>query len=263
MTDAPRPGFRRAVVPCFTRALSTFLSSKRAVVLVILLALPPLLSLPISMRSAEVRSEALVAVLVFLYLQFLIPIAGLLFGTGIVLDEMSSGALPYLFTRPAPRSALLVGKYAAALVIGSIGLAASLAAFFALTNAAPPGEAFVRRAFAAVLLAYPAYLALFAFLGSFTRWAILGGFFYAFGIEGFLGVIPGMIRRATLLYYARSLLGEWNAEKFKVDFVFGPDGPASRATSLAVLGGVLVAGLVLGAVTLARREFSPRTAGRD
>ncbi|MCU0726440.1 MAG: ABC transporter permease [Planctomycetes bacterium] len=263
MSDAPRPGFLRALAPCFTRALHTFLAGRKAVVLVLILAVPPLLALPISARPEETRSEAVVAVLVFLYLGFLLPVVGLLFGSGIVLDELGSGALPYLFTRPSPRSALFFGKWAAALLLGAAGLSASLAGFLQLAKAPPPGEQFVRHAFLAVLAAYPAYLSLFALLGAFTRWALLGGFFYAFGLEGFLGTIPGMVRRITVLFYARSLLGEFPAKRFDVEFIFGPDGPATRATSLLVLGGALVVFLAAGAVFLSFRQFTPRNTGRE
>ena len=58
-----------------------------------------------------------------------------------------------------------------------------------------------------VLLAFPAYVAAFTLLSLFTRWALLGGLLYAFGLEGFISVIPGMVKKATLLYYSRSLVG--------------------------------------------------------
>jgi ABC-2 type transport system permease protein len=263
MSETPRPGFLRAFVPTFTRAIHTFLSSRKAVVLVLALAIPPLLALPISTHPEETRAEAVVAVLVFLYLGFLLPVTGLLFGSGIVLDELGSGAIPYLFTRPSPRASLFFGKWTAALLLGTAGLSLSLGAFLHLAGAVPPGGTFVPRAFLAVLAAYPAYLSLFTLLGAFTRWALLGGFFYAFGLESFLGVIPGMVRRITVLFYARSLLGEFPAKKFDVEFIFGPDGPASRATSLLVLGGALVACLVAGALFLSRRQFTPRNSGRE
>ncbi len=262
MSD-PRPGFLSAFLPAFSRAVVQFLRSRRAVVLVLALSIPPLLALPISTRAAEVRVEALAAIVVFVYLQFLLPITGLVFGTGILLEEVSSGAVPYLFTRPSPRAGLLLGKYAASLLCGAVALSLSLFGFVALSGGAMPGDTLPARAFGAVLAALPAYVALFTLLGVFTRWALFAAFFYAFGLEGFLGIIPGMIRQTTLLFYSRSLLGPWEARRFRPDLVLGPEGPADVATSLVVLASVTAAALLVAVVILSRRQFVPRTAARD
>ena len=260
---ASRPGILASFTPSFVRAAAQFLRSRRAVVLVLALSVPPILALPIATRNAEVRTEALAAIVVFVYLQFLLPITGLVFGTGVLLDEASAGALPYLFTRPSPRSGILLGKVVAYWLLGSAALALSLGGFILLCQGATPGDPLPARAFLAVLAAFPAYLALFTVLGVFTRWALVGGFFYAFGLEGFLGVIPGLIRKSTLLYYSRSLLGPWEARRFRPDLVLGPGGAATDGTSLTVLGVTAFAAMVLAAWVLSRRQFVPRTAARD
>ena len=53
------------------------------------------------------------------------------------------------------------------------------------------------------------------------------GFLYAFGVEFFLGIIPGMIRQGTMLYYSRSILGVHDETPKTVKAIFGTEGHAS------------------------------------
>jgi ABC-2 type transport system permease protein len=258
----PHPGFLSGFVPTLRRSLATTLPGKKALILMVVLVIPPLLWLPVMDESPEHRGEVLMAVLLFLYLQFLAPVSGLLFGTGIILDEAGSGNLPFLFTRPAPRSSIVLGKFVAALLVGTAALTVSLAATLALSSGAEVREGLAGRAFLAVLLAFPAYLAAFAFLGALTRWALLGGFLYAFGLEGFLGFIPGMVRQTTLLHYSRSLLGEWEARKVTMELLTRGTGPAETGTAVTVLLGVTVAFVLLTLFVTSKRQFAARNPGR-
>jgi ABC-type transport system involved in multi-copper enzyme maturation permease subunit len=256
-------GFAAGFLPTFGRALRTAFRGRKMILLVVVLAIPPLLMGAIPGEEAEARTEGLVTILIYLFLQFLAPLTGLLFGTGILLDEQSGGTLPFLFTRPVPRAAIVLGRYAAALVCGWLALGASLAATLLIASDVDVPAGFGGRAVAATLLALPAYLAFFGFLSALTRWwALLGGFLYAFGLEGVLGLIPGMLREATLLFYTRSLLGDWAAEEVTTDFVFGADGPARPLTSVVVLLAVTAVGLFLTVGIVRRREFAGRNSGR-
>ena len=142
------------------------------------------------------------------------------------------------------------------------GVGLSLLATLALSAGATVPDGFAARAVLAVMLAIPAYLAVFAFLSSLTKWALVGGFLYAFGLEGILGLVPGMIRKATLLFYSRSLLGEWAARKMTVEVIFGDEGPATAVRSVSVLLAVAVIGLLLLVLVVRRKEFVPRNPGR-
>ena len=258
----PHPGFLRGLAPTFRRSLATVLPGKKAVVLFVVLAVPPLLVLPALEDEPLRRGEILMSLLLFLYLQFLVPVCGLFFGTGILLDEKSAGTLPFLFTRPTPRASLVVGKYLAALLAGAVVLGVSLSMTLVLSAGAQVEPGLAGRAFAAIMLSYPAYLAGFAFLGALTRWALLGGFLYAFGLEGFLGFIPGMVREATLLHYSRSLLGEWEARKITMELFTRGSEPVTTGKAVAVLLAVAAVYLVLTLVLVAIKQFADRNPGR-
>src|SRR5437899_1185433 len=51
-----------------------------------------------------------------LYLRFIMPVLGVFYGTALIADEVEDRTLTYLFTRPIPRGAVLMGKYLAYLV---------------------------------------------------------------------------------------------------------------------------------------------------
>ena len=47
------------------------------------------------------------------YLRFTVPVLGVFYGTSLIADEVEDKTITYLFTRPIPRGAVLVGKYLA------------------------------------------------------------------------------------------------------------------------------------------------------
>ena len=47
------------------------------------------------------------------YLRFTVPVLGVFYGTSLMADEVEDKTITYLFTRPIPRGAVLVGKYLA------------------------------------------------------------------------------------------------------------------------------------------------------
>src|SRR4030067_1669114 len=58
------------------------------------------------------------------YLQMIILIVALFYGTSVCSEEVEGKTLPYLITRPVPRAAVVLGKYAAytAIMIGMVTL---------------------------------------------------------------------------------------------------------------------------------------------
>ena len=47
------------------------------------------------------------------FLRFIVPVLGVFYGTSLMADEVEDKTITYLFTRPIPRGAVLVGKYLA------------------------------------------------------------------------------------------------------------------------------------------------------
>ena len=48
-----------------------------------------------------------------LFLRFIVPVLGVFYGTALMADEVEDKTITYLFTRPVPRGAVLVGQFLA------------------------------------------------------------------------------------------------------------------------------------------------------
>src|ERR1041384_6286459 len=61
------------------------------------------------------------------YLRFSIPVLGIFYGTSLIADEVEDKTITYLFTRPVPRGAVLIGKYLAYLACTALLVLPSVA----------------------------------------------------------------------------------------------------------------------------------------
>lgn len=264
--NAQRGNFLSAFLPSFTRALRNAMPGKRSIILLLVLAMPPVIALLAAHRISpeeghEDAAHILMRLVLYLYLQFLVPLCGLLLGTVVLMHEASSGNLPYLFTRPAPRSGIVLGRYAAVVVVGLVALGISLGLTLTALGDTEIAEGFAARAMLTLALALPAYVAVFAALSAFTKWALVVGFLYTFGVEGFVGQFPGMLRESTLLFYTRSLIGGWEVRFDMLERILGPEGGAPTGTCITVLLLVSAISLTALCVVAGRKEFTARDPG--
>src|SRR5512132_2306787 len=112
----------------FDLSLGQMLWSRRSVFLGLVLGGPVLLAAAVRIivelyaRGFRINGAAATGSTVFglmiwlLYIRFIVPILGVFFGTSLIADEVEDKTITYLFTRPIPRSAVLLGKFLAYLV---------------------------------------------------------------------------------------------------------------------------------------------------
>ena len=120
------PGFLSSALRVFDLSVGEMLWSRRTIFMALVVGAPVLISLcpaRCSTRSAR-RSSASTAstmagpaifglmIWVF-YLRFTVPVLGVFYGTSLIADEVEDKTITYLFTRPIPKGAVLVGKYLA------------------------------------------------------------------------------------------------------------------------------------------------------
>ena len=68
-------------------------------------------------NGAQVGGPAIFGMMIWLlYIRFIVPVLGVFYGTSLIADEVDDKTITYLFTRPIPRGAVLLGKYLAYLV---------------------------------------------------------------------------------------------------------------------------------------------------
>lgn len=202
----------------------------------------------------------------FLVLQVAVPAVALIAGSAVVTEEIDDRTVTYLFTRPIPRSALLLGRWIATALVHSVVLALSvlLLALAASKGAhlvgntpeepdIPPGV--VGPLLAMAVLGGAVYSALFATFGTFLKHPMIVGLAYTFTIEGFLSNLPGKSQALTIQFYLRSFLAERGAELWKRLEPLQSKTFDSAGEALVTLFVMLFAALALGSLTISRRQY--------
>jgi hypothetical protein len=266
-----RSSFVNAVGRVFDLSLGEMLWSRRTVFMMIVLGAPVFLALvsrvvdlwwraPISVNGERVGGAALFGLLIWwVYLRFVVPVLGVFYGTALIADEVEDKTITYLFTRPVPRSAILLGKYVAYLVCTTLVVLPSVTlVFFLLVPMREIGAHFVAFVTDLGLLALglAVYGALFALVGTILQRPVIAGLVFAFGWEQIAMLMPGYVRRFTLAYYLQGLVphaipSEGIASLLTYAF---SDSPAA-AVCLVFLGIALIVTLVLAMRVVGRREY--------
>lgn len=155
---------------------------------------------------AAVSTEILMVV----FLQFYIILVPLFYGTSITAEEVENRTLSYLLTRPVPKTAIVVGKFAAYTVLTYAMVAIGLGISFFILNAARMGDPALYLTFFRYLgvlgLGVLAYTAFFVFLGTVLKRAIILGLIFGFGWETAIQYFPGSTQRFSIVHYLKSLL---------------------------------------------------------
>jgi ABC-2 type transport system permease protein len=197
----------------------------------------------------------------FLFLRFIVPILGIFYGTSLIADEVEDKTITYLFTRPIPRSAVLIGKYLAYLastvfiVLPSVMLVYFLVVPVGAGSIAATFPSLVRD-LALLALGLAVYGALFAAVGAWVKRPVLIGLFFAFGWENFALALPGYLKRFTIAFYTQGLvphaMPQENLLSMLQSFFRESVTPLQAIVTLA---GVLVVSLALAARAVERREY--------
>jgi ABC-type transport system involved in multi-copper enzyme maturation permease subunit len=200
----------------------------------------------------------------FLYLRFIVPILGVFYGTALMADEVEDKTITYLFTRPIPRGAVLLGKYLAYLVCTIlIVLPSVMLVYFLVMPIGGGGLGAIARGFPDLLkdlgllaLGLSVYGAVFAFIGAQLKRPLLVGLFFAFGWEYVVLAVPGYLKKFTVAYYVQALVPHAMPQDSAISMLqaFFRDAP-SVLTSLTALFLMLAAFLWLAARAVERREY--------
>lgn len=207
----------------FDLSLGQMLWSRRSVFLGVLLGGPVLLAVALRVVETFVRSgfqingarvggASVFGIMVWLlYIRFIIPVLGVFYGTSLVADEIDDKTITYLFTRPIPRSAVLLGKYLAYLACTVLLVLPSVMLVFFLI--VPTGGGSIAAAFpslvtdlAMLAVGLAAYGAVFALVGTRLKRPLVIGLVFAFGWEPAVLLFPGYLKRFTVAYYLQALV---------------------------------------------------------
>ncbi len=196
-----------------------------------------------------------------LYLRFVVPVLGAFYGTSLMSDEVEDRTLTYLFTRPIPRGAVIIGKYLAYLVCTELVVLPSVTAAYFLI--APLGGGSAGASFPLLLtdlgilaIGLAVYGAVFALIGALVPRPLVTGLMLVFGWEQVALLVPGYLRRFTVAHYLQSLVPHAMPQDdtmAAIQSLFAD--PPSAASSLISLAVITLAALWLAAWTVERRDY--------
>lgn len=277
MADIPapvRPTLLASAARIFDLSLGQMLWSRRSLFLALLAAAPVLLAALIrfaavaepsalpEINGARIGGPALFGLMIWLlYIRFIVPVLGVFSGTSLIADEVDDRTITYLFVRPIPRGAVLVGKYFAYFASTTLLILPSVVLVYFLV--VPIGGGSIGAAFpwlvtdlGMLALGLAAYGALFAWVGARLKRPLVIGLIFIFGWEPGVLLFPGYLKRATIAYYLQGLVPHAMPEDSAVNVLMQifQEIP-TVALSLAVLTGVTLAAVWLAAKVVELREY--------
>jgi ABC-2 type transport system permease protein len=194
-----------------------------------------------------------------LYVRFIVPVLGLFYGTALMADEVEDKTITYLFTRPIPRGAVLLGKYLAYLACTSLVVLPSVMLTYFLVvpfNQVAGTFRSLVLDLAILGLGLATYGAVFALVGARFKRPLVSGLIFAFGWEQLALALPGYLRQFTVAHHLQSLVPHAMPADSALSAIQGLfRQPVSPVTAVAWLGVLLVLGLWLAMRTVTRREY--------
>jgi ABC-2 type transport system permease protein len=265
--------FANAVLRVFDMSLGQMLWSRRTVFMGLATGAPVVIAVilrvihEMGLSSFRVNGISVPGPVIFggmiwlLYLRFVVPVLGAFYGTSLMSDEVEDRTLTYLFTRPVPRGAVIIGKYLAYLACTALVVLPSVTAVYLLITPVSGGS--IGGTFPQLLtdlgllaLGLAVYGAVFAFIGALVPRPLVAGLILIFGWEQVALLVPGYLRRFTVAHYLQGLVPHAMPQDDTVTAIQSLfSDPPTALSSITTLVVILIAALVLAARTVERREY--------
>jgi ABC-2 type transport system permease protein len=249
----------------YRNTLRDLLRPKKLVAVALLVALPALVALLLHIKPPHdtTQQEFYDNITIYLVYNFVLVILSVIFGTGVITEEVEQKTIVYLLTRPVPRWRILLMKYAATVTMTT--LTVWLAAFCLALATVGPQELThcgLPRDVGMLLVGALAYGGLFLLVATLVDRPLVFGLLYAFGWETWVPNLPGNFKYLSLMAYLRVLAphsGADAAPQTANPFVAAVSTEiiTGRVATLALLG-VIVGALAAALAIFSVREYVPR-----
>ena len=274
-----RAGYANAVLGSAAHAVTMIMRRKRFALAAIIAFMPVLIPLALAFLSkaafADEGNVIFVRLCEQLHMPVLAPLLALFFASMLVAEDIETQTIPYVLTRPLPRSAWVLGRFLAYLAVATSILGLSITMTFAasatlsklsLTNT--NDLILLGHYILVALAALTAYGSLAVFLGVFTKRPIVYGVLLLYGWQKIAMIIPGVVDFLTITKYVEALYPALATQRNVVEVqtalgtfqktVFAVS--ATRAVVMILL--VTAVFLVSSIVAVRRREYGTgRAAG--
>jgi ABC-2 type transport system permease protein len=269
-----KPTLLRTAVRIFDLSLGQMLWSRRSLFLALVAAAPVVLASLIRFAASispaalpqingqRIDGAALFGLMMWLlYIRFIVPVLGMFYGIGLIADEVDDKTITYLFVRPIPRSAVLLGKYLAYVVCTTLLILPSVVIVYFLI--VPIGGGSIGAAFPALAtdlgvlaLGIASYGAVFGWVGTRLKRPLVIGLVFIFGWEPGVLLFPGYLKRATIGYYLQGLVPHTMPQDSAVNVLLQVfQEIPSVALSVSALAGITLVGVWLAARATEAREY--------
>ncbi|MHA4776329.1 ABC transporter permease [Streptomyces sp. MSC1_001] len=173
----------------------------------------------------------------------MVPLIGVIAGTGAIGPEIDDGSIVYLLSKPVKRSSIIFTKLIVAIAVTMVFSAVPtlIAGFILNGNGQQVAVAYT----VAALVASIAYSALFLLLGTISRHAVVIGLVYALVWETLFGSLIAGARTLSVQQWALAL-----AQKVTGDGLVTSD--VALPTAVALLVGVTIVATWFAAHKLSR-----------
>ncbi|KJY31458.1 ABC transporter permease subunit [Streptomyces sp. NRRL S-495] len=218
----------------------------------LLLVVPVLLLLVSAFAAASSGNhhDLVVDILGKLGLGTLLPILGLVVGTGAIATEIDDGSIVYLLAKPLPRWKIITTKLTVAIGITWAFSAVPMLLSGLLMYGTKEGLALAYTV--AALVAGAAYSALFLLLGVVTRHAVVAGLAYALVWEAVIGNFVQGARKLSIQQWGMAVAESVAAEGSITAVV--SLGVAVALLLVVAVGATVLASVKLAGLTLASEE---------
>jgi ABC-type transport system involved in multi-copper enzyme maturation permease subunit len=271
------PGFVVSSLRIFDLSIGEMLWSRRTIFMALVVGAPVLVALIVRLlvalgapivdaprgggSSLRMTGPAIFGFIIWIvYLRFIVPVLGVFYGTSLMADEIEDKTITYLFTRPIPRGAVLVGKYLAYLGCTMFVVLPSVVIVYLLVV---PLKGSLGAAFPDLLkdllligAGLAVYGALFAFVGAKFQRPLLIGLAFVFGWEQAMLLFPGYLKQFTVMFYLQAIVPHAMPSDGVVSMIQGlfRETPG-LGTSLFWLGVIWAVFLGWGARIVGRKEY--------
>jgi ABC-2 type transport system permease protein len=194
------------------------------------------------------------------YLRFTVPVLGVFYGTSLIADEVEDKTITYLFTRPIPKGAVLVGKFLAYLACTLFVVLPSVVIVYLciVPLRGSLGGSFpdLLKDLALLAIGLAVYGSVFAFIGARFKRPLLVGLIFIFGWEQAALAFPGYLKKFTVAYYLQAMVPHAMPNDGVVSLIQGifRETP-SLGESLVWLLVILLGFLWAAAVSVERKEY--------
>ncbi|MCF6469803.1 ABC transporter permease [Nonomuraea sp. MG754425] len=210
------------------------LLGRRRIVLLLLLPVA-LIGLAVLLRAFGAADQATAVELMKSFaIGTMLPLLGLIAGTGVIAPEIDDGTIIHLLSKPISRPVIAQTKFLVAVTMLAVfaALPTYVAAFILVGNEDDIAVGFATGS----LVAGIAYAAVFLLLGVVTRHAVTIGIIYALVWESLVGNLIAGARRFSIQSWGQSIADQISASPFlEADVALGFAVPALLVVTVAAV----------------------------